>query len=486
MAENNSAKKNSVAKALIWKFAERCGAQLSSFVVSMILARLLLPEEYGILTVLIIFITLSQVVVQSGLGTALIQKKDVDNKDYSAVFYVSIVLSVVLYAILFVCAPFISAFFKMPKITPTLRVMSVSLFFGAGATVLNSKLVKEMKFNLLFICNVTASLVSGILGIFLAYNGFGIWALVYQHIANQAVAVLMMEIVTRWIPCGISSVKKVRPLFKYGYKILIANLISTGYNELRSLVIGKKYSGATLAYYDKGKQFPHLIISNINTTIDNVMLPVYSKSQNDKQKLKQQLSLSMRISSFVLFPLMAGLCVVAKSLVSILITDKWLPCVPFLIINAFIYLLTPLQTANAQVINAMGKSDIYLKLEIIKKTLGVLILVLSVVLFDDVLYIAYGGLLIAILSSLINMFPNTKLINYTYKEQFADLLPNAFITVLMSVGVWSISFVIDNKYVLILSQFVGGIFLYVLLSILTKNKSFRYILDIVKRKRIHD
>ena len=233
-----SSQSKSVVKALIWKFAERCGAQISSFVVSMVLARILMPEEYGILSVLLIFITLSQVVVQSGLGTALIQKKDVDNRDYSSVFYVSIALSVVLYVILFVSSPYLATFFNMPMITSTLRVMSISLFFGAGQTVLNSKLVKEMKFSVLFVCNITASLVSGVLGIVLACRDFGVWALVYQHVANQAVALIMMWIVTRWIPNGISSVKNVKPLFGYGYKILIANLISTGLNELRSLVIG--------------------------------------------------------------------------------------------------------------------------------------------------------------------------------------------------------------------------------------------------------
>lgn len=483
MSEKNTQRKNSVIKSLIWKFAERCGAQISSFVVSMVLARILLPEEYGVLSVLLIFITLSQVVVQSGLGTALIQKKEVDNKDYSSVFYISIALSVILYGILYVCSPFIAEFFNMPVVAPTLRVMSVSLFFGAGATVLNSKLAKEMKFDVLCICNIISSLLSGIFGIVLAYRGFGVWALVYQHIANQAIALLAMEIATRWMPNGISSVKNVKPLFKYGYKILIANLISTGYNELRSLVIGKKYNSATLAYYDKGKQFPHLIVSNINTTIDNVMLPVYSKAQNDPDKLKNQLSLSIRISSYVIFPLLAGLCVVSKPLVSILITDVWLPCVPFLIINAMTYLLAPLQTANAQVINAMGRSDIFLKLEIIKKTLGICVLVLSVVLFDDVLYIAYGGLLIAVLSSLMNMYPNTKLINYSYKEQFMDLLPNTVITLLMTLAVWSISLVIENKYILITTQVIAGIVVYAVLSVLTKNSSFNYFVNVIKGKK---
>ena len=476
-----SSQSKSVVKALIWKFAERCGAQISSFVVSMVLARILMPEEYGILSVLLIFITLSQVVVQSGLGTALIQKKDVDNRDYSSVFYVSIALSVVLYVILFVSSPYLATFFNMPIITSTLRVMSISLFFGAGQTVLNSKLVKEMKFSVLFVCNIIASLVSGVLGIVLACRDFGVWALVYQNVANQAVALIMMWIVTRWIPNGISSVKNVKPLFGYGYKILIANLISTGYNELRSLVIGKKYTADTLAYYDKGKQFPHLIISNINTTIDNVMLPVYSASQNDTIKLKQMLRRSMIMSSYVLFPIIAGLCVTAESIILIVLTDKWLPSVPFLIVLSLTYLLTPLQTANQQVIAAMGRSDIFLKIEILKKTLGTIVLVLSVVLFNDAIYVAYGGLLLAVLSSIINMAPNTKLIKYSYKEQVLDLLPNIFSSVIMAVIVWSISLLIHNNYVLIILQVMLGVGVYFLLTIVTRNPALKYILGIFKK-----
>lgn len=482
-SSNTVIKSRGVVNSLFWKFAERCGAQISSFVISMVLARKLMPEEYGVISILLIFITLSQVLVQSGLGTALVQKEKVDNKDYSAVLYVSFAISVMVYAVIFAVAPSISLFFEIPLITPTLRVMAVSLLFGAGSAVLNSMLVKNMEFHKLFLCNISASVISGIVGIVMAYVGFGVWALVFQYVANQALSLLIMGIIVRWIPCGLSAVKHVKPLFKYGYKILIANLIGTGYNELRSLAIGKKYDGATLAFYDKGKQFPHLIISNLNTTIDNVMLPVYSASQKDTLKLKQMIRRSMKVSSYVIFPLIAGLCVTAKPLVSILLTNKWLPCVPYMILNALIYALAPLQTANAQVINAIGRSDIFLKLEIIKKTLGIVILALSLIIFDDVIFVAYGGLLIAVLSSLINMTPNTRLIKYSYKEQLLDLAPATVMSIVMAAIIWSVSLVIRNNYLLFFTQVVLGVVVYVLLSVITKNTTMKYVLVMIKGKK---
>ena len=211
------------------------------------------------------------------------------------------------------------------------------------------------------------------------------------------------------------------------------------------------------------------------------MLPVYSASQNDTIKLKQMLRRSMIMSSYVLFPIIAGLCVTAESIILIVLTDKWLPSVPFLIVLSLTYLLTPLQTANQQVIAAMGRSDIFLKMEILKKTLGTIVLVLSVVLFNDAIYVAYGGLLLAVLSSIINMAPNTKLIKYSYKEQVLDLLPNIFSSVIMAVIVWSISLLIHNNYVLIILQVMLGVGVYFLLTIVTRNPALKYILGIFKK-----
>ncbi len=471
-----------IAKSLFLKFIERCGTQLSSFVISMILARILVPDDYGVLSILLVFISISQVFVQSGLGMALIQKDNVDNKDYSAVFYSSFIIATILYIILFFTAPYVATFFQMASLTDTLRVISLTLFIGAVSTVLNSILVKKMEFGKIFISNISASIISGVIGVILALNGYGIWALVFQYIFNQLLAMLCMELFCKWLPNGISCVFRIKPLFNYGSKILVGNLISTTYNELRSIAIGKKYNASALAYHDKGKQFPHLIVSNLDMTINNVMFPVYAESKDNPEKVKQLLRKSMQVSSYLIFPLILGLCVVAAPLVRILLTDKWLPCVPFLVLNSLIYLLSPLQTANAQVINALGRSDITMKLEIVKKAIGTLILLLSIILFNEVIYVVYGGVIIAVLSSVINMIPNKRLINYSIKEQIIDILPNACLSLIMMGLVYSLSYLITNIYLLLLTQVLVGIAIYIIASLITKNKSFIYLFGLTRKK----
>lgn len=484
MSKNiNNQTGKTIIKSFFWKFAERCGAQLSSFVVSMILARILAPDEYGVLSILLIFISLSEVIVQSGLGMALIQKKEVDNRDYSAVLYVSIFIAVLLYLILYISAPLISDFFVMDLLAPTLRAMSICLLFGAGSTVLNSMLVRQMKFRKLFVCNITASVSSGIIGIITAYLGWGAWALVFQYITNKFIALVAMEIATKWIPGGFQTIKYVKPLFNYGYKLLIANLISTGYNELRSLAIGKKYNSAALAYYDKGKQIPQFVLNNVNATIESVMLPVYSSQQDNTYRLKIMLSYSMCVSSFIIFPMILGLCVIAEPLIALLLTEKWLPCVPFLVISALTFLLSPLQTSNAQVINAMGRSDTFLKLEIIKKIIGVIILLSSIFFFDDVIYVAYGGLVLAIISSIINMIPNCLYLKYSIKNQVLDLLPNIMISAIMVICIFPLSFVLKNNIILIVLQMLLGVIVYILLAIITKNKAFSFLYNVLKGRK---
>lgn len=482
MSKKSAISSGGVFKSLFWKFAERCGVQLSSFIVSVVLARILDPEDYGVLSMLLVFTTIAQVFVQGGLGTALIQKEKVSAQEYSGVFYISFLMAAVIYVLLYIFSPTLAEFFDMPQIASTLRIIAIILFFGALSSVLNAMFVKKMQFSKLFICNLAGSVLSGAVGIAMAYMGYGVWALVFQQLLNQALACIFMEISLRWRPTGPSSVKKVGGLIKYGYKIMVANLISTGYNELRSLVIGKKFDEAVLAFYDKGKQIPNLVITNLNNTIDTVMLPVYSSAQNDAERMKQMLRRSMKMSSFFIFPVLVGLCIVAKPLVSVVLTDKWLPCVPFLIVNSLIYGFAPLQTANAQVINAMGRSDVFLKLEIIKKSLGIGILAITVFCFDEVIHIAYGGLVIAVLSSLINMYPNTKLLKYSYWEQFKDILPAIVLSAIMGVCAWAVSLVVSgNNFVLLISQAFVGAVVYLILAHITKNDSYMYVLNMVKQ-----
>ena len=282
-----------------------------------------------------------------------------------------------------------------------------------------------MQFKKLFFSSSIAITISGILGIILAYSGFGVWALVAQQLLNQIIIVIVLLIILKWYPKLVFSFKRIKILFRYGWKLLLSSLIDTIYMNIRSLIIGKIYHPAILGFYNRGDQFPQIIVSNINGAIQSVMLPALSNEQENKEKVKNMVRRAIVTSSFIIFPMMIGLAVVAEPVVKILLTDKWLACVPFMQIFCISYALWPIHTANLQAINALGHSEIYLKLELVKKILGTVILVIS--LFFGVYAIAIGTLVSGVISTFINAHPNKKLLNYSYIEQIKDILPSLFL-----------------------------------------------------------
>lgn len=484
---SNTSNNMSIVKSLIFKFTERSACQGVSFVVQIILARLLDPTDYGVLTMLTIFISISQVFVQSGLNTALIQRKDVTEKDYSTVFWISITVALIMYLILFFTAPFISDFYNMPTLKYVLRVLAVILIPGAFNSIQNAKISKEMRFKQLMYCTLTAVIISGIVGIIMAYMGLGVWALVGQQISNQISICLVMIITVKWRPKFVFQINRAKILFSFGWNLLCSNLISNIYTELQSLVIGKKYSSAILGFYSRGKQLPQYIINNINVAVQNVMLPALSREQENKVRVKAMMRRSIVTSSFLIFPLMMGLAVVAKPLVSILLTDKWLPCIPYLRIYCFIFSFYPIHTANLQALNAMGRSDKYLQLEVIKKIYGVLILLITVFCFDSPLIIALGGAVSTIIAIFVNSAPNKKLLNYSYFEQIKDLLPSLLISIIMGAAVYSILFLGLSSWLTLIIQIALGAVIYIGLAEIFKLECYIYLKNIImgylKRKK---
>lgn len=475
---NNS--KNSVIKSLFFKFSERCGYQGIAFIVQLILARLLDPTDYGVLTLLTIFINVSQVFVQSGLNTALIQRKDVTEKDYSTVFYVSLTMAVFLYALLFFTAPFIGEFYDMPLLKNILRVLAINLLPGAFNSIQNAKIAREMRFKQLMYCTFGSVVLSGIVGITMAYLGFGVWALVGQQLTNQVFVCLLMLIVVKWRPKPVFEFDRLKVLFGFGWKLLCSNLIDTIYKELQSLVIGKKYKSGTLGYYNRGKQFPELIVNNLNGAIQSVMLPALAQYQDDKEKMKSMMRRSIVTSTFIVFPIVMGLGVCADSLISLLLTDKWLPCVPYLRVCCFIYAFYPVHTANLQAINAQGRSDVFLKLEVIKKIYGLAILCITVFCFKSPLAIAMGSAFTTLISCFVNASPNKKLLNYSYAEQMKDIIPAMALSVVMGALVYCISFIGLTNWFTLIIQIVAGIVIYITGAKLFHIESFEYILSIIK------
>lgn len=476
MAENL---KKKVITSLIWKFLERGGTQIVQFSIQIILARLLSPKDYGVVALTSVFITVSTVFVQSGLSTALIQKKEVDEEDYSSVFYVSIVISIIFYGILFVFAPYIAIFYKVAKLKNILRILGVVLFIGAYNSIQQTIIEKKMEFKKLFSSSFGAVSISGIFGVYLAYRDYGIWALVFQQLINQVLVGIIMFINVRWKPKFIFSFKKVKILFSFGWKLLLSSLIDTMYRELTNLIVGKKYSPSMLGYYNRGTQFPQVIVGNFNGAIQSVLFPTLSLLQREREKLKQVMRRGIVTSSYIIFPCMLGLVVVSEPLIKIILTDKWLPCVPYLRIFCFSYALWPIHTANLQAINAIGRSDIFLILEIIKKIVGIIIIFITSRYSPYAM--AVGVLITGIISSFINSYPNKKLLNYSYFDQIKDLYPAFLISLIMALSIYFIKFLSFSIIMTLILQILVGIIIYVLISYLFKVESFMYILGILKK-----
>lgn len=474
-------KKYKISHGFLWKLLERFGVTGAQFVLQIILARILDPAHYGVLSIMIIFTTLANVFIQNGFNTALIQNKDVTEEDYSSVFWVSFGIAGVLYGVIFATAPLIGSFYKMPDLVTPLRVLALMLFPGALNSVQLAKVSREMDFRKVFFSNVAAILVAGGVGIAIAYMGGGLWALVAQSLLNVLVACVVMRFTVRLKLRLVCNFSRIKVLFSFGWKLLVSGLLDTLYQDLRSLVIGKKYDSSTLGYYNRGKQFPQLVINAINSSVQSVMLPAMSAEQDDKAKVKAMMRNSIMLSSYIIFPMMAGLAGVATPLVRLLLTDKWLPCVPYLQIYCFTFAFYPVHSCNLQAINAMGRSDMFLKLEIIKKSYGLVALVIAVLFFDSPVAIAMTGVITTVLSCFVNAAPNKKLIGYSYLEQMKDILPSLLASVIMLGSVLAVGLLPLNPFVMILLQITVGIAIYVVISAITRMKPFLLVLEMIKK-----
>ena len=470
--------RKSVLSNFLWRFAERSGAQLVSFIVSVVLARLLMPEDYGTIALVTVFTNIMQVFVDSGLGTALIQKKEADDLDFSSVFYFNFVVCIVLYLLMFFAAPLIASFYNMPELTPVVRVISLTIVISGVKGVQQSYVSRNMLFKRFFYATLGGTVFSAFLGIAMACAGFGVWAIVAQQLSNTAIDTLILWITVKWRPKLMFSWKRLKELLGFGWKLLCSALLDTVYSNLRNLLIGKIYSSSDLAFYNQGDKFPKLIVTNINTSIDSVLLPAMSKEQDDKVRVKNMTRRSIMVSCYIMAPLMIGLACCAKNVVTIVLTEKWLPCVFYLQIFCITYMFYPIHTANLNSIKAMGRSDLFLKMEIWKKVIGMVLLLST--LFISVKAMAYSLLISTLTSMIINSWPNKKLLNYSFIEQMKDILPSILLAVGMRVAVYLIGLIPFLTLPLLLIQVVCGGLIYVAGSAIFKLEPFLYLTDIIK------
>lgn len=467
-----------VLSNFFWRFFERCGAQGVTFIVSIVLARLLDPDVYGTVALVTVFTTIMQVFVDSGMGNALIQKKEADDLDFSSVFFFNMAVCSLLYLIMFIAAPFIAAFYKMPELTSVVRVLSLILIISGVKNVQQAYVSRNMQFKKFFFSTIGGTIGAAVVGIVMAYLGFGVWALVAQMLFNAAVDTIILWITVKWRPKMMFSFERLKALFSFGWKLLVSSLLDTVYNDLRQLIIGKLYSSNDLAFYNQGKKFPHLIVTNINTSIDSVLLPTMSKAQDDKNAVRSMTRRAIKTSTYIMMPVMIGLAVCAEPLVSLILTDKWLPCVLFLRVFCITYAFYPIHTANLNAIKAMGRSDLFLKLEILKKIIGLTAILIT--MWISVEAMAYSLLVTTLLNQIINSWPNKKLLGYSYLEQIKDMLPQIGLSLIMGAAIYLVQLAgFSNIYTLCI-QIPLGIIIYIALSKLLHIESFEYVISMLK------
>lgn len=472
--------KGNVIKSFFWKLLERFSVQGLSLCITLVLARILSPSDYGTVAIITVFVNLANVIIDGGLNTALIQKKDTDSLDYSTIFFSSILLSIVLYALLYVTSPWIAEFYDIPELVDMIRILGVILVFEAVNSIQRAYVSKMMLFRKLFYSSFFALLVSGSLGIYMALNDYGVWALISQQMTCVLVTIIIMWFTIKWRPILAFSFERFKKLFDYGWKIFGLNFITTLYLNIRSLIIGKFYSPADLAFFERGHTLSSMVVQNINTSLQTILFPVLSNSQNDKVRIKSLVRRSTGMTCLLIFPALIGLISIAKPLVLLILTEKWLPAVAYIQIYSIAYMLFPVQVANMEAIKAMGYSGISLKLEIIKKIIETTILIISV--FMGVIAIVWGVVFFNFVCLFINLYPSKKYLDYGVFEQVKDIIPTFLCAIMMGFSIYWIQYLPIHLLLILMLQMIMGVLVFGLFCYLSKNESFLYVKSLITEK----
>ena len=465
---------------MLWRFAERVGAQGVAFIVAIVLARFLDPKAYGTVALLTVFTTILNVFIDSGLGNALIQKKSADDLDFSTVFIFNIGMCLVLYIGLFATSPAIAKFYGDPELAPLTRFLGLTLVISGMKNIQLAYVSRHLMFRKFFYATLGGTLTAAVIGIWMAYRGYGAWAIVTQQVTNTFIDTVILYLTVKWRPHLQFSAKRFKSLFSYGWKLLASALLDTIYTNIRQLIIGKKYSSADLAFYNQGEKYPQAIVGNINNAIDSVLLPVMSSVQDDKARMKSMTRRAIKTSTYIMAPIMIGVAFTAKPLVSLLLTDKWLGAIPYLQIFCMSYMFYPIHTANLNAMKAMGRSDVFLKLEIIKKCIATVTIVIA--LLYGPMAMAYSMLVTSFISQVINSSPNKKLMNYGYLEQLKDIAPGILLAVFMGFCTLAARMLHMGELPTFALQVVIGIAIYVSGSVLFKLESYGFLMEMIKNK----
>lgn len=475
--------KPDVVGSLFWSFLERVGAQAVGLIVSTVLARFIMPEDYGIIAAASIFTGLATTFVSGGFGNALIQKKDADDKDFSTMFVFNLVFSISVYIVIFFSAPFLvkvfSDSFDFDLLVLVLRILGVGIVFSSFNSFYRAILTKELLFKKLFKQTLVGTIFSGVIGIILAYNGFGVWALVTQSMVSYAINSVIFVYSSRWKPKFYFSFRRFKTMFSFGAKLLASGLMITAYTELTGLVIGNRYSSGDLAYYKKGTNYPKLLVLNIVTAINTALFPILSSISDTSEQIRIVRKFN-RISAFVITPMMFGFAAVAPVFVELLLTEKWLPCVPFLQLCCLSYAIQPLEMSSLQYLKAAGKATEYLVLDIIRKCVGVVLIVIAVFLNKGVLLVAFADVVSNFIAIFINMYPGKKHIGYLIRHQVWDVLPKFLLSGVMFLAVYFMSYLALPLILKLLVQMLVGVVLYIGIAKIIRMKELDELLQMGK------
>lgn len=472
--------KKKVISSLIYKFIERLSVKGLGLVISIVLARMLAPEDFGQIAIMSVFINLSQVVVESGFTTALIQRKDVTERDYSTVFFINLGLAVVCFVTLQIVAPWISIYYEQ-NITAPLKIYAGTVFLGAFNALQLARMQKRMQFRKIMVCSLTATILSGVIGIGAAYSGFGLWALIIYNMTNSVIVCVTAAFAEKWLPKLEFSLTRAKILFSYGWKMFVSAILSSLYSDIRSLIIGKKFSGNDLAYYNRGQQFPHVISHTLDSAIQSVMFPTMAAVQDERKKLVAMLRSAETMGTYVIMPIMFGLAAVSEAVVQLLLTEKWLPCVPYMQWLCIANAAVPIISSNLIAIKASGRSDIYMRLEMVRRLAMLAILMISIFGFHTVEAIAVSYCISIWLDVVITMVPVKKLLNYGIGAQFADLWKILITSMVMFAVVQVMNLLPWHSILLLITQIIVGIFVYIGIGFMIKVESQTILVNFVKK-----
>jgi len=479
--ENSDLLKKQAFSGLIWKFAERFCAQGISLIVSILLARILIPEDYSVVSIVAIFFSFCNIFISGGLNASLIQKKNPKSEDYSTILCLNLFISITLYFTMFFASRYIADLYKIDLLIPVIRVMGLTFFINSFKAILSAHISNTLQFKKFFFATIIGTIISAIIGIWMAINNYGPWALVAQQMSNSLIDTIVLWIATKFKFTFTFSINSFKQMYGYGSRILLTSLISIIYDEMNPLIIGIKFTAADLSFYTKGKSFPSLINSTISNTLSSVLFPVMSQIQDNKQMILSATRSYIRLASYVIFPLMIGFFSISETFVMTVLTEKWMMAIPYLQVFCITYMFDIVQIGNLQAIKAIGRSDILLYMEMIKKSAYFVIIIMFVIFSNKPELLAVSSIICTLVALLVNTYPNRKLIGYTYAMQMSDIVPSLSISLIMGGAVLLLNQINMSGIILLGIQILSGIIIYIILSIITKNVAFLYFWENIKK-----